>query len=76
MTPAEMILTLRICGNHPKYEGFTCKDCPWLMNCDHDGGGRELSLRAADIIADLMKEVEALKEEKQKAPEGCFGGMA
>ena len=60
MTPAEMVLTLRICGNHPKYDSFTCKDCPWIQNCDHDGGGAELSLRAADIIENLLKEVERL----------------
>ena len=65
MTPAEMVLTLRICGNHPKYDSFTCKDCPWIQNCDHDGGGAELSLRAADIIENLLKEVERLKKYEQ-----------
>ena len=45
MTPEEIILTLRICGEHPKYKDFTCRDCPWIQNCDHDGGGRELNLR-------------------------------
>lgn len=65
MTPAEMVLTLRICGNHPKYDSFTCKDCPWILNCDHDGGGAELSLRAADIIENLLKEVERLKKYEQ-----------
>ena len=61
MTPEEMILTLRICGNHPEYESFTCEDCPWAPHCDNDGGGAGLSLRAAHIIQELMEENEKLK---------------
>ena len=82
MTPEEMILTLRICGNHPKYKDFTCKDCPWLLNCDHDGGGAELSLRAADIIEKLQQENAKLRKARetlnaiQDLPEESFDGMA
>lgn len=63
MTPEQMILTFRICGNHPKYKDFTCKDCPWIQNCDHDGGGAELSLRAADIIEKLLSENAELRRD-------------
>lgn len=65
MTPEQMILTFRICGNHPKYKDFTCKDCPWIQNCDHDGGGAELSLRAADIIEKLMSENKELRRDSE-----------
>ena len=60
-----MILTFRICGNHPKYKDFTCKDCPWIQNCDHDGGGAELSLRAADIIEKLLSENKELRRDSE-----------
>ena len=65
MTPEELILTFRICGNHPKYKDFTCKDCPWIQNCDHDGGGAELSLRAADIIEKLLSENAELRRDSE-----------
>ena len=65
MTPEQMILTFRICGNHPKYKDFTCKDCPWIQNCDHDGGGAELSLRAADIIEKLLSENKELQRDSE-----------
>lgn len=65
MTPEELILTFRICGNHPKYKDFTCKDCPWILNCDHDGGGAEPILRAADIIEKLLRENKELRRNSE-----------
>ena len=89
MTPEEMILTLRICGEHPKYKDCTCRDCPWIQNCDHDGGGAELSLRAADIIEQLLRENTELRKKSKRLkpdsrsmqkitdlPEESFDGMA
>ena len=69
MTPQEMILTLRICGNHPKYDDFSCGDCPWKENCERDGGGADLSLRAADIIEKLLRQNELLMKPKWIRPE-------
>lgn len=65
MTPEEILLTLRICGEHPKYKDFTCRDCPWIQNCDHDGGGRELNLRVADTIEQLLRENKELRRDSE-----------
>jgi len=57
MRALEMMTALRICGNHPSMEGKTCKDCPFCTQCDETDGGARMSLEAADIIEQLMKEL-------------------
>ena len=57
MTALEMIRALRICGNHPSMADKTCKDCPYDSLCNEANGGARMSLEAADIIEELMKEL-------------------
>jgi hypothetical protein len=57
MKASEMVTALRICGNHPSMEGKTCADCPFDKQCSESNGGARMSLEAADIIEELMKEL-------------------
>ena len=72
MTPEEMILTLRICGNHPEYLRLTCRECPGLEQCEANATMPDLV--AADVIQNLMEENRKLTEEneKLKASERAF----
>ena len=64
MEPNDMIKALRICGNHPTMEGYSCLDCPYCENCDPRDYAR-LDLMAADTIEKLLAEVERLKPYEQ-----------
>lgn len=57
MKASEMVMALRICGNHPSMKGKTCEDCPFGEQCCESNGGARMSLEAADIIEELMKEL-------------------
>lgn len=64
MTPEDMVTALRICGNHPTMEGYTCLDCPYNDLCDPRNTAR-MDLEAADVIEKCLKEIERLKRYEQ-----------
>ena len=64
MTPEEIIMSMKICGNHLSEKDKTCDDCPNQSRCmsadDH------LTRDAADLIEKLMKENKELRNEIER----------
>ena len=63
MKPEEIVLALKICGNHLAAKDLTCDDCP-NQNCCMTENDR-LLIAAVTLIEQLQNEVERLKKYEQ-----------
>lgn len=54
MKPEEIILALKICGNHLAAKDLSCDECPNKDNCMTEND--RLLIEAAELIEKLMEE--------------------
>ena len=63
MTPEEIVLAMKICGNHLSVKELGCDDCPNHERCMKEDD--RLLIEGAELIESLLKEVERLKRYEQ-----------